>query len=318
MSKRAHRDVVSPRSDSENEEVQGYLGTHEDPPLLPLRPPSVDSQEPLTFGAAVVDGVPVSLPVPRPAEPDETSQKLRLSHVPRSAVSPTAVTATPLGKTAVDGQASGHVLEVIPEREENEPEREGTESCEGKISSVGERRSRADSDSPRDRHGSCSPSRISVGSGPADEDVWPAGTNTSESQQELQNEPHLDPDCKHARMLKRRKADETNDGDSPGRVKSRARANESGPSTGTFEEVVTAPKPFALDLAVEMPSPLPDHIKFAPPVTPGSNDVPLYPLRPPSVSGCPEALRFGDEATLPTPGRSITPQVTPTATATPE
>lgn len=320
--KRAHIEVTSPRSDSDNEELSRYSRRVEEPPLLPFRPPSVEGgRDPLLFGESV-DGVPISLPVPRLLDPPESNQILcNNAHVGLGSASPTAVTATPLSRLPTVTTGSQPLLEAIPEHPDAEAERASTEP------------SPAFHDVDVLPHGA-SPSQLAQAQSPAPAGLLPEAVQvtlpaSSRTPSPSSAEafvpipiPSVDAGeeaCADASVgTKRRKAIMREDeGDSsPDVPRTRARAAQPDEVISLLQtpEVALAEVDVLLPfrLSVELPAVA---TKFAPVVdadtSSDTTEAPLYPLRPPSVSGCTELLRFGDELgglPLPTSEESDEPE----------
>ena len=322
MSNKRKHAAAEPRSPRRSE---GHSSDDEhagDVPLLPLRPPSVNSEERLTFGSSVVDGVPVSLPVPRPPHPDEVQSKVFHSLAGRGGPSPTAVTATPLSKGISSGAATSQ-LAVIPEADEADAaERAHPTEVPTEASPV------PDGVSPAGAVGTQSPvDGVDATVAP----TLPPSAHSHASSWLSAHAARIDEEEEPTSSLKRRKAVRDSDGgdsESPQRAKFKARAvcdddSDAQRAVACAEEpvqtdAVTVSRPFQLDLTVELPVVGSGVARFgerelasagSTPIDGAQPEFPLYPLRPPSVSGCPEPLRFGDETTaLPLPASTAPPR----------
>jgi len=281
--------------------------SREEPPLLPLRPPSVEGyHDTLQFGSALVDGVPISLPVPRlfPDAPEQVAKSRHSIHHLHAA-SPTAVTAAPCGSDAVSTS-----LGVIAEGEESGSE-DGRE---------------------------VTPFEPNEQNGPT-----PETSNVAGEEEEVESLAHPHVSRRHRSALDHLSTGVDSDSSDPARPASlkRRKAVTDSPEPALRKsshtvgnkyvdgvlvegEGVDSPRSdgsdggddkqhsggFKLELSVELPDVGSDRVPFGSrelqdecgsPST-SASDVPLYPLRPPSVSGCPELLRFGEEtASLPVP-----------------
>lgn len=329
MSKRGHADVFSPRSDSDNDDFHVLVGA--EPPLLPLRPPSVTgSDHELTFGG-VVDGVPVSLPVPR--LPDvEQSEKSHHSLLQPTSVSPTAVSATPLGRhgSATDATAA---LDAIPEGEDADAEAErpsrasrspstpssGDAGAGGRDPDRGsESDSRTPSPAPPPEHAAAGAAAAAAPPFPppmpwADElaeseGVAPSTLKRRKASHPVDDRASASPERRKCRVQPPEEeetepvGDESPRGGEEEAHRARLRAHTAA-ALAAGSVGGEGGSPYRLHLEVELPH-VDTSVRFAAADGTPSAEPPFYPLRPPSVSGCPEPLRFGDDGPLPLPARA--------------